>query len=239
MFHFTPTPNMKKKLMVSAALLGAFALGSMAHAQMWTFDSNDQGWFIHDFAGEGDYHTNFGTFTADFNATGGNPGGFISHIDPSGGSFFFENTTGLGDYSSFSGGTFNFSLMTDQEANFIDDNVVILRGGASDLTLVSQISPLPNQSWTDYSIDLVASNFTYNNKSGGVVSDADFAAVLGDLTNVLIDAEYHNGVSETTSLDSVWFAAVPTGPSAVPEPSTYSLLGALSLAGLALWRRKK
>ena len=44
----------------------------------------------------------------------------------------------------------------------------------------------------------------------------------------LIDGEFHNGVSETTGLDSVAFAGPLTG---VPEPSVYGLAGVAVLAG--------
>jgi hypothetical protein len=177
-----------------------------ASAQLWTFDSDAQGWRVNDLTGEGNYVTSQGIFAVNWNASGGNPGGFISATDPSNFSFMFQApSTQLGNYSQFLGGKLNFSLETDLSPDFANDSVVIFRGGASSRTIVAAIIPQPNSTWTNYSISLQASGFHYDNLSGAMVSTADFSDVLGNLTDFLINAEYHAGIAETTGLDSVSF----------------------------------
>src|SRR5882724_9209082 len=96
------------------SVIGITFLMTTASAQLWTFDSSNQGWRIDDLTGLGDYTTSHGTFTANWNATGGNPGGYISAADPSDFTFMFQAPSAqLGDYSRFLGGKLNFSLKTD------------------------------------------------------------------------------------------------------------------------------
>jgi hypothetical protein len=207
-------------------------LTASASAQLWTFDSDAQGWRINDLTGGGNYTTSQGTFAATWNAVGGNPGGFISGRDPSNFSFMFQAPSSqLGDYSRFLGGKLDFSLQTDLVADYSVDSVIILRGGGSNQTLVSAIAPQPNPTWTSYSIPLLASQFHYDNLGGAIASASDFAAVLSGLNDFLINAEYHNGAEETTGLDSVAFLAP------VPEPSTYGTVVSVALLAVAASRR--
>jgi hypothetical protein len=210
-------------------------LATTASAQLWTFNSDAQGWRINDLTGEGNYTTSQGTFAVNWNSSGGNPGGFISATDPSNFTFMFQAPSAqLGNYSQFLGGKLNFSLQTDLSPDFADDSVIVFRGGASNRTIVSAITPQPNATWTNYSINLLAGEFHYDNLGGGIVSASDFANVLSGLSDFLINAEYHAGVAETTGLDSVSFVAVAT---AVPEPSTYGMVAAFGLLGAVALRR--
>ncbi len=222
---------------VSIASLLALTAPAL-HAQAWNFNSNAQGWLVNDLAGVGDYTTTFGTSAPVWNSTGGNPGGYISSFDPSSNTFFFQAPTAqLGNYSSFVGGNLNFSLITDLSVDYTADSVIVFKGGLSNLTLVSAIPGLPTSSWSNFSLGLNAGAFRYNNLSGAVVTVLDFADVLGSLNAFLINGEFHNGVQETTGLDSVSFIARQSN-TAVPEPSTYGLVGAAVLAGLVALRRR-
>jgi hypothetical protein len=207
-------------------------LTTAASAQLWTFASDAQGWRVNDMTGSGNYVTSQGTLAANWNAMGGNPGGYISATDPSIFTFMFQAPSAqLGDYSQYLGGQLKFSLQTDLSTDYMADSVVVFRGGMSNQTLVSAITPAPNSTWTNYSISLFASEFHYDNLSGATVSETDFASVLSGLNDFLINAEYHNGVAETTGLDSVSFT------SAVPEPSTYGIVAAFGLLSVIALRR--
>lgn len=225
-----------KSVFLSVFGAALFAItGSTGVGQIWTFSTGAQGWSINDVTGTGDYVTSQGTYTADWHPSGGNPGGFISHIDPSNFTFMFSAPSDqLGNYSIFLGGKLQFSLQTDLSADYSTDSVIVFRGGASGLTLVSAIAPQPNATWTDYSIALVPGLFRYDNLSGAIASAADFSTVLGDLTGFMIDAEYHSGVAETTGLDSVAFTTT-----AIPEPASYSVIAATALLVGVAWSRRR
>jgi hypothetical protein len=215
---------------------GLFALlGASAFAQIWNFDASAQGWTIYDAVGSGNY-ASIGTGVINWNATGGNPGGFVSALDPSNGSFMFRAPISGVNYTAFNGGLVNFSLETDQTPDFSDDSVIVFRGGVGDLTIVSALGSQPNVSWTNYSLSLNPGAFRLGNLSGPVVTASQFADVLGNLNLFLIDGEFHNGIAETTGLDSVAFIAPAVG--AVPEPSTYGWFSAMLLAGAVGLRRR-
>ena len=57
-----------------------------------------------DAVGSGDYSL-LGTGSLTWHATGGNPGGFVSGLDPSGGTFMFQAPISGVNYSAFIGGT--------------------------------------------------------------------------------------------------------------------------------------
>lgn len=221
-------------------LIAALSLGLLAvaaGAQTWTFDSGAEGWRINDLIGGQDWKTSVNTYTVDWNTTGGNPGGFISAVDPSSNTFAFEAPVAqLGNYSSYLGGTLSFSLQSTA-STWVSDNVVVFRGGTDDSVVVAEINPLPATTWTDYAIDLDSSNFRFNGKGGAAVSAEAFSKVMTNITAMYISAEY--GASppwETTGLDSVSFKV------AIPEPSTTAaLLGAAALlvVGVSRYRRKR
>lgn len=217
--------------------VGLLALSvSPLRAQTWGFDSDAQGWTVYDAVGAGNYAL-LGSGTLNWNAAGGNPGGFVSATDPSSGSFFFRAPISGVNYSAFNGGLLNFSLQTDQPADYFADSVIVFQGGVSNLTIVAALGSQPGVSWTNYSLSLNAGAFRLDNLSGSSVTAAQFAEVLGSLNLFLIDGEFHDGVSETTGLDSVAFVA-SAGVDAVPEPSVYGLAGVAMLAAVSALRRR-
>lgn len=225
--------NTRSLSRVRAAFAAAalFAGASVASAQTWNFSAGAEGWIIHDLAGVGDYVTSFGTYAVDWNAAGGTPGGYISRVDPTSNTYFFEApTAALGNYSAYAGGQLTFSLRSTLNSWTLD-NVVVLRGGASNQIIVAAISPLPVPDWTTYTIGLTGDQFRYNNLSGAAVSSSDFAAILGNLTAFRISAEYGAVVEEVSGLDSVTFA--------IPEPSTYAALLGAGALGFVAWSRRR
>lgn len=214
---------------MAAVSLGLFAVA--AGAQTWTFDSGDEGWQVNDLQGGTDWVTSYGVSPVTWNPSGGVSGGYISAVDPSGYTYTFEKT-GLGDYSTYVGGMFGFSLQSTG-TTWTTDNVVVFRGGATNQILVTEIGALPGTTWTDYSLDLTADKFHYGSMGGAVATATDFAAVMSELTAVRISAEYVASPPwETTGLDRVSFAAIP-------EPATTAaLLGLVALGG-AVWLRRR
>jgi hypothetical protein len=230
-------PPMKKIFAPLALFAAGLLVLPSVLAQTWNFDAGSQGWTVYDTIGSGNY-SNIGTGLVNWTATGGNPGGFISAVDASNGSFMFQAPISGVNYSAFNGGLLNFSLQTNQTPDFVDDSVIVFKGGVGNLTIVSALGSLPGvSSWTNYSLGLNASAFHIDNLSGATVTSAQFADVLGNLNLFLVDGEFHNGVSETTSLDSVAFVA-PNVVGAVPEPSVYGLVGAALLIGVIKLRRR-
>ncbi len=215
-------------------LIAALSLGVLAvtaGAQTWTFDGDQQGWIARDIVSYSDLGDSSELMWSD---SGGASGGYVSKFDPSMNTFAFAAPITAGtNYSAYLGGNLTFSLQSDFN-DWTADSVVILRGldGANLTTIVSAI-PVPGASWTDYSIGLTGSNFRIGNQSGAVVSDAQFASIMGNLSTFMISGEYGNGVKETTGLDNVAF---------IPEPSTTAaLLGGavLLVAGIARRRSKR
>lgn len=214
---------------LSAAICTFAFTTTSSFAQIWNFDADAQGWSVYNSPGQGDY-TNNGSFPVIWTAVGGNPGGFINRPDPAAGTFLFQAPISDANYANYIGGQLTFSLQTSLTPAFALDSLVLFRSNTSGLTIVTPLGYQPGTSWTDYALNLSAPNFRYDNLLGGVVSAADFATVMSDIDLFLINGEYFTGVNETTGLDSVAFRAVP-------EPSTYGLLGAVALLGLALYRR--
>ncbi len=115
---------------VSARLLGLLALCcAPAHAQTSTFSANAEGWQIVSFnnLSTNDYGL-AGTYTPIYNATGGNPGGYISTNDPDGGDFtfaapslFLGNKTGATSLS--------YDLQHTNNVDYQTTDVMLVGGG--------------------------------------------------------------------------------------------------------------
>jgi hypothetical protein len=171
-------------------------------------------------------------FTLSYNATGGNPGGYVSATDPSSGSFFFQAPSAfLGDLSAYQGGTLSFdTFYTPHNNPWLADPDVILSNGST--TLFYQKGTNPNETWTHLGITLApGAGWTVGSLGGTAATSSDFAAVLGSTTILRIRGEYVNGITETTGLDTVTLAAVP-------EPETWATL-LVGLAGLGIRARRQ
>jgi hypothetical protein len=200
-----------------------------------TFDSNSEGWQVADLPDSGPFNNVVGNYPVSWNASGGNPGGFISATDPSGNNFFLGAPASfLGNQSSAYGRNLSYDLAYYNSAGIVDwmppEDVVLVGAG---LTLVTSqgAAPTANWTWTHYEIPLLASGWHIGTGAGPAPSEADFKAVLANLTALDIRGEYHYG-DDLTGLDNV---RLPNG--SVPDGgATFGLLGLTVLAMRAVRR---
>lgn len=171
-------------------------------------------------------------FAVTYNTTGGNPGGYISATDPTGGSFYFQAPNAfLGDLSPYQGGTLSFdTFYTPHIDPWLSDPDIILSNGTK--TLYYSKGSNPDATWTHIGISLTpGAGWTVGSFGGAAAGSSDFADVLSGATLLRIRGEYVNGIVETTGLDNVVLAPVP-------EPETWAMLLA-GLAGLGARLRRR
>jgi hypothetical protein len=200
-----------------------------------TFNTGDEGWRIVSF--ENLTTDNFSikaTYTPTFNATGGNPGGFISTTDQDDGDFTFSAPAKfLGNVSTATG--LSYDLIYPVGPINYQPTDVILMGNGETLLWKSNPDIVPGPSWMGVSLDFVPSIDWHVSTSGGALATgSDFANVLANLTGLFIRGEYSTGLVEMPGLDN----ARLIGVSAVPEPSSLVLL-AIAAVGVVTLRRSR
>jgi len=171
-----------------------------------------------------------------FNATGGIPGGYVSVADEDNADTFFVAPVAFsGNLSAAINGSLVYNSITDQTADYAGPLVVIKGNG---VTLVYQTGTQPAgvNVWNSVSVPLGPNaNWHIGTGGGSLATLSDFQTALANVSAFWITAETHNGVSETTGLDSVTLSSTD---STVPEPSTAFYLGSGLLAAAALLRRR-
>lgn len=209
-----------------AAVAISLALGGPAGAAVSNgFGIDSEGW---DVITAGDVSAApIATYGAVHNAAGGNPGGYISILDPDDQNTYFRAPAAyLGNMGPALGGVLRFDQIVSTPSLDYDTQDVVLKGGG--LTLTYNL-PLPAQTdvWKTITVPL-GPNAAWTLNGGAAASLADFQTVLGNLGDLWILAEYTNGLIEITGIDNVQLAE------AVPEPGTLLLMvSAVGLAGLA------
>ena len=152
------------------------------------FDANVDGWTI-----VGDV----ASFA--WQSTGGDPGGYISWVDQAtGANAYYEAPAAyLGEDAEYYGGSLSYDI-EDTGSDF---------SGVPDVELISNTTTLDytvgqaGTSWTFYTVPLTETGWTVQG-TGAAVTAGQMQQVLGDLTGVLIRAEYVTG-DETGGLDNV------------------------------------
>ena len=214
-----------------------------------TFTSTDEGWNSEGFlnvSGEPNFSLPSTLSGVTYNATGGNPGGYISKQDPDGNwQYFVAPAAFLGDQSAAIGNDLTFDELIintfGQPALNPQGPLVALTNGT--LTLVygggGATPPISGSAWNSLSVPLAAGSWTVSTPTGSVATAAQFNSVLSDLTGLYILSDFWSGSGsngEIVGLDNV---KLPTAvPNTVPEPGTAALLSLTGLALLALGSRR-
>ncbi len=160
------------------------------------FEKNDEGWKV-----TGDVKNAFAR--PDHNATGGNPGGFLSATDETTGGVWYWNAPKkfLGSKKGALDKKLSFDLIQSDISNQFDAPDIILESG--DLILVYKLPFHPDTKWTSYSVDLSAeAGWKKNDISGPPALKEDLTKVLSRLTSLRIRGEYVTG-PDIGSIDNV------------------------------------
>lgn len=174
-----------------------------------SFDSDAEGWIGN--PGEG---------ALTWVAAGGNPGGHIQITDIGIGilngfaSGALAGPDFLGDLSAFDGGTLSLDMATfvGGGGTFASFGNLVLEGGGLTARVDIAVNA-PSSAWTAYSTSFDAATWG--------VSDADWAAILADVTLFGVPTDAFNG-GDTIGIDNVELnsAALP----AIPLPAGMVLL---------------
>ena len=216
---------------IAASLLIVMLGSGTARANaISTFDTDDEGWTIVSFYDLSvDDYSVVGSYTPDWVASGGNPGGYIAvSVDPDVGQFTFAAPgVFLGNQVGMSNLSYDL-LHATGDVNFQTTDVMLV-GGGTRLLWQSNPSLDPGAIWIHVDVALSPSaNWLVGSTTGGEASADDFQTVLGDLTGIFVRGEYTSG-DESAGLDNFQL---------VPEPSSLVLFGLGDVGLLALRRRQ-
>jgi len=156
------------------------------------FEASAQGWSV-----SGDT----GQFEPQLHTTGGDPGGFISHVDEALGEtwYFRAPDDVLRALASAENGTLSYSLkQSADQAGILEDDIIIV-GPAGRLSY--RFATSPGTRWTPFTVTFTATagwRWNWN----APASQAQIRSVLANPTSLEIRGEYHTGPDEG-ALDNV------------------------------------
>lgn len=208
--------------------LAAMVLQSyLAQAQIVSdFSAGVDGWKIGDQNGPD-------AQTVNYNATGGNPGGYISASTVSGQPhYWYAPAKFMGNraYTSY-GETLSFDVQTATPTpqNGISGDIMLSNGA---LSIFLNVTPLPGQSpaWTHYSVKLdETANWKQNGITGPTASREWIIAILTNLSTIRINLQWiFPGSNIVGGLDNV---VLNLHPAAQPAPVITSFAPVKSPAG--------
>lgn len=187
-------------LFLSSGLISIFGYGQISS----DFSTNADGW------------TTPGAFSGvlNYNASGGNPGGFVSASDPfSAGPpiywYYQAPAKFLGNLSTYYNGTLSFDLAQASATVAAQRADVILSTGTTSLYYfnLSPATPAIFPAWTSYKIALneITGNWkTSNSSTGTPATQSDIQFALGNLISVQIRGRF-GSIQSSSTLDNVLF----------------------------------
>jgi len=156
------------------------------------FETSAQGWLV-----SGDTVSS----EPQFHVAGGDPGGYISHVDEALGEtwYFRAPESMLSALRAAESGTLSYSLkQSADEPGFLDDDVIIV-GRAGRLSF--RFATSPGTGWTSFSVRLTAGTGWRWNWSAPATQE-QIRSVLSNPISLEIRGEYHTGPDEG-ALDNV------------------------------------
>ncbi len=180
-----------------------------------TFDTDADGWTV-----TGD------ATGPNWQASGGNPGGYIQATDTGQGLVSYWNAPAkfLGNQSAAN--RLSFDLWQTPTTNQFNSPDVILIGGG--ITLQLNINH-PSNTWTSYPVALTPAAGWWNQTANAPATQANIQTVLSSLTSLQIRAEY-SGDLDTDGLDNVILSSVSSTPTSVPTMSEWGMIIFMVLA---------
>lgn len=222
-------------LLVALALLGVASPPAQADLiAISTFDTGDDGWIAVDLPNSlGNPPPVLATYSLTYNASGGNPGGFVSMTDVTGDWVMFSAPAAfLGNKSAAFGGAIVFDLQSDFGG--IDGYPAVTLVG--DGMALYYPTTAPATTWTAYGIQLLPTGWKLGDYvAGPEPTAAEMQGVLSNLTALYINSDWTFGV-ETSGLDNVVMAG---HMAAVPEPGSLTLASLGSLGLVVTWYRRR
>lgn len=215
-------------------IIGVFMTSQTVSASLRSdFESGTEGWKIvslKDFSAN-DYSI-ISINEPTHNIAGGNPGGYISSLDPDSGDFTFSApVTFLGNQSGATGLSYDLTHAVGSVNWQMTD--VLLVSGSTRLLWNNQPDTVPGDFWTHVTLNFNPSNeWRVNASNGALATAADFQSVLENLTGLYIHGEFTDGLVgvESSGIDNVILANVPV-------PSAFWLFSS-AIAVLGLGRKR-
>lgn len=220
--HFTTSLGSLAALCVASCAVTAPPIAT-------SFQIGAEGWTVADLNCS-NYAQVIGPGTTTWIASGGSPGGVIRSTDPTSSCYSFESPAAFeGNRSEYVGGSLRWRIRTNV-ADWLPGSVLILLGGG--LVIVADVPQPATGVWLPYEVALESASFRLNDTSGAIVTPAQFASVMGNLTSIRISAEFGSEAGEeTVDLDSIQLIGTCpldlNGNGSVDAPDLAILLGSL------------